>query len=193
MYTRTLFPPAEEAAGAGGHDGPVLLPAEAHPEDQQVQPPAAGHAGSLWLTQAQRHDPGLTARFQHVPTECERPGFICAWSDEQGEGAREGWDPGCCRSGPLSNASWQRFAHHGRHPGLWCKIIQWNITNTWYTAVQYKCFLFCSAVHFSAPLSGEFKGAGPADSPGWVQCFLPEEEMCPPHLSIWRSHPLQQN
>ena len=35
----------EEAAGVGGHDGPLLLPAETHPEDQQVQPPAAGHAG----------------------------------------------------------------------------------------------------------------------------------------------------
>lgn len=56
------FPHTEEAAGAWGHDGPFILSAEAHPEDQQVQPLAAGHAVSCWLLQAKRHDPGYTAR-----------------------------------------------------------------------------------------------------------------------------------
>lgn len=49
-----------------------------------------------------------------------------------------------------------------------------------------------SAILFFA-LSGEFKRAGAADSPGRVHSCLSEEEMCPPRLSLRRSRPLQQD
>lgn len=36
LYSPILFPLTEEATGAGGHDGPFILLAEAHTENQQV-------------------------------------------------------------------------------------------------------------------------------------------------------------
>lgn len=75
---RTFPPLTEEAAGAGGHDGPFILPSQAHPEDQQVQPPAAGHSGSGWFIQAKRRDPGYTARYKCLRTKCVWPSGICA-------------------------------------------------------------------------------------------------------------------
>lgn len=70
----SLFPLAEEAAGAGRPDGSFVLPAETHSENQQVQPPAAGHSNASWLTQAQRHDPGCAALFGRVWPQRVRTG-----------------------------------------------------------------------------------------------------------------------
>lgn len=61
--------PAEEAAGAGGPDGSFILLAEAHPENQQVQPPAAGRSHASWLTQAERRDPRAAALSGRVRAE----------------------------------------------------------------------------------------------------------------------------
>lgn len=120
----------EEAAGAGRHDGSVIIFTEADPEDQQIQPPAAGHAGFIQIIQTKRKD--WRSLFWVC---CVWPSCLCVWSEEQWEGEGAGWDPGCCRPGSLSDASWQWFAHHGRHPGLWCKISK-CITHLWNTMLD---------------------------------------------------------
>lgn len=110
---QTLCPPAEEAAGARRHDGPLVLPAEAHPEDQQVQPAAAGRASSVRLLPSQGTGQGGAAGVQRVRSE-----HVRARPDERREGARAGRDPGRSRTGSVPDAARQRFADHGRHQGL---------------------------------------------------------------------------
>ena len=53
----SYWPLPEQAAGTWGQDGPGLLPAEAHPEDEQVRPAAQGPdqgVQPVWGAGAQR-------------------------------------------------------------------------------------------------------------------------------------------